>query len=339
MHKTSIIPACFAVLLLFGCGGGSQKNAKVKIGLSIPTQREERWVRDLAQLREEAATFGVELLVAVSENDAGLQLAQCEGLLAQKINVLIVAPHDSGAASLIAEKAARQGVPIIAYDRLILNAHVDLYISFDSVKVGEMQARYLAKLAPRGKYVVLSGAPTDHNAALFRQGAMNILRPMADRGDIKIVMDQPVEDWRPERAERLTRAALIANAGDIQAVLAPNDGIAGGVIQALTLYRLAGKVPVTGQDAEAAAARRILAGTQAMTVFKDTRQLASAAFGAAMNFAAGGSAPVDAQVPNGKMNVPALLLEQVAIDRNNIGKVLIDGGYLSRDAVYGTSGD
>lgn len=324
-----------AILLWCGCGEQKSSSKTIKIGLSIPTQREERWVRDLEQLRKEAAALGVEMLVQVSDNDASRQLAQCENLLAQNISVLIVAPHDAAAASAIVEKAALQGVKVISYDRLILNANVDLYVSFDNVKVGELQARYLSRLVPRGKYVVLSGAPTDNNATLFRQGAMNILQPLADRGDIKIVLDQPVKDWQPIEAMKLMENALTANSGDIQAVLAPNDGTAGGAIQALTLYKLAGRVPVTGQDAEASAARRIMQGTQAMTVFKDTRQLAAAAFGAAMNFAAGGTAPVNARVPNGKIYVPSLLLKPVAVDRTNIGRVLVEGGYLPREEVYG----
>lgn len=326
-----------AFLLPAGCGGDAPKSAKtIRIGLSIPTQREERWVRDLEQLRKEAAALGVEMLVQVSDNDAARQLAQCENLLAQNISVLIVAPHDAAAASHIVEKAARYGVKVISYDRLILNAKVDLYVSFDNVKVGEIQGRYLTRLVPRGKYVVLAGAPTDNNATLFRQGAMNILQPLVDRGDIRIVMDQPVKDWQPIEAMKLMENALTANAGDIQAVLAPNDGTAGGAIQALALYKLAGRVPVTGQDAEVSAAKRIVEGTQSMTVFKDTRQLAAAAFGAAMCFASGATVPVNATVPNGKIDVPSLLLEPVAIDRNNIGKILVQGGYLSREAVYGT---
>jgi len=335
MKKINII--ILAAALLSGCGGGdTQKSVKsIKIGLSIPTQREERWVRDLEQLRKEAASLGVDLLVEVSENNTALQITQCDELLKQKIDVLILAPNDAAADSVIVEKAASQGVKVISYDRLILNAAVDLYVSFDNVKVGEIQGRYLSRVAPKGKYVVLSGAPTDNNARLFRQGAMNILKPLADSGQIKIVMDQPVADWQPAEAELLMEKALADNGGDIQAVLAPNDGTASGVIEALGRYKLAGRIPVTGQDSEAAAARRIMDGTQTMTVFKDTRQLAAAAFGAAMNFAVGGNAPVNAKVPNGKIYVPSLLLDPVAVDRSNIGKVLLESGYLTREQVYG----
>jgi D-xylose transport system substrate-binding protein len=201
--------------------------------------------------------------------------------------------------------------------------------------VGELQARDLSRLVPRGKYVVLAGAPTDNNATLLHYGAMKVLGPLAQRGDIQIVVDQPVQDWEPEEAARLMENAVVMNNGGIQAVLAPNDGTAGGVIKVLAYYKLAGRIPVTGQDAEASAARRIMEGTQSMTVFKDTRQLASAAFGAAMTMANGGKAPANSMVPNGKMDVPALLLDAVAVDKDNLAKVLIESGYLTREQVYG----
>ncbi|HBA62139.1 MAG TPA: ATPase [Elusimicrobia bacterium] len=336
MRKLTLLS--LAALFFCGCQKAPQQGAKeIRIGLSIPTQREERWVRDLEYLRKQAASLGVELLVKVSENNTARQKTQCDELLEQKISVLIIGPHDALAAADIVQKARLKGVKVISYDRLILNSDVDLYVSFDNIKVGEIQARYLTRLAPFGKYVVLSGAPTDNNARLFRHGAMRVLKPLETEGRIKIVMDQAIPDWNPAEATTLMEKALAQNAGDIQAVLAPNDATAGGVIKALAFYKLAGAVPVSGQDSEASAARRILAGTQSMTVFKDTRQLAAAAFGAAMSFAAGGSAPVNAAVPNGKLDVPSLLLEPLAVDKSNLGKVLVESGYLKREEVYGSS--
>jgi D-xylose transport system substrate-binding protein len=328
------LAALTLALQLCGCRGPAAPEEPVRIGLSIPTQREERWQRDLKQLRAEAAKAGVELLVKVSENSSPRQLEQCEELLAAKIQVLLLAPHDAAAAGRIAEKAAARGVKVISYDRLILNAPVDLYVSFDNVKVGELQARHLAAVVPRGTYLLLSGAPTDNNAALFKRGAMRVLAPLIERGDISVAADEPVYDWQPSEARRLTQKAFAATPGGIRAVLAPNDGTAGGVIEALEALGLAGSVAVTGQDAEAAAARRIVKGTQSMTVFKDTRQLASAAFVAALALAAGSAAPANTSMPNGKFEVPALLLEADAVTRDNLDNVLIFSGYLSRESVY-----
>ena len=323
-----------AALPLFAACSRREAAPALRIGVSIPTQREERWARDVKTLRSEAAAKGIDLRLQISDNDSARQLAQCENLFAQGVDVLIIAPHDAAAASVIVKKAHRYGIKVISYDRLITDADLDLYISFDNVKVGEIQGKYLTKLVPKGTYVVLAGAPTDNNAKLFRQGAMNIIQPLVTRGDIKIVMDQYVRDWQPIEAMKLMENALTANKNAIDAVLAPNDGTAGGVIQALAQQHLEGKIPVTGQDAELAAAQRIVKGTQTMTVFKDTRELACAALEAAKKMASGLDPGANAKVNNGKIDVPSLLLTPLAVDKSNLDVILIAGGYLKKDDVY-----
>jgi len=329
MKKYALAAVCLAALLAAGCGDRGPKEEKaLKIGFSLPSSRETRWARDLEEMRAQADAIGVQLLTAVADNDAGQQLKQCDGLLANGVSVLIVAPQNGKAAGEIARRAGKAGVRVIAYDRMILGAPVDLYVSFDNRKVGQLQARALADRAPRGNYILLSGAPTDTNSAALRRGALDVLEPLAARGDIKIVMDQPVKDWLPAEAQRLAAEALLQNSGNIQAVLAPNDTTAGAVIKALEIYQLAGKVPVSGQDAEAAAARRILSGTQTMTVFKDPRQQAAAAFGAAMSLASGGSVPEATYVLSGNYKIPALLLGPQAIYADNVNHALVASGFL-----------
>ncbi|MBI4803681.1 MAG: substrate-binding domain-containing protein [Desulfovibrio sp.] len=325
----------FLALILSACTPDRHNDGKLIIGVSIPTQREERWVRDVQVLKAEAKAHSAELLLQISDNDANRQLAQCENLLAQNIDVLILAPHDASAASIIVEKAHRVGVKVISYDRLISHSDVDLYISFDNVKVGEIQGAYLTNLVPKGVYAVLAGAPTDNNAKLFHQGALNVLKPLVDKGDVKIAMDQAVKDWQPVEAMKLIEDTLTANKNRIDAVLAPNDGTAGGAIQALAQQGLAGKIPVTGQDAEASAAKRIIEGTQAMTVFKDTRELAKAAIQAAADFEAGKDPGATSSVDNGRIKVPSFLMTPIAVDKTNIDRVLVQSGYLPREAVYG----
>ncbi len=324
-------------LLLAACGrpaAGPGGAKRVKIGVSLPTQRDERWVRDGARMKEVAAAQGVDLMMQVSDNDAAKQMSQCENLFAQNINLLILAPHDATSAASIVDKAHRAGIKVITYDRLVLNADVDLYISFDNVKVGELQGAYLVKKAPKGNYVVLGGAPTDNNAKLFKQGAMSQIEPLVGKGAVKIVMDQWIQDWQPTVAMNLMQNALTANNNAIDAVLAPNDNTAGGIIQALAQVGLAGKVPVTGQDAEVTAAQRIVEGTQAMTVFKDTRELASAAIAAALKMVAGEDPGATSAVNNGTIDVPSILLDPVVVDRDNLDAVLIASGYLKREDVY-----
>ncbi len=322
-----------ALVFLAGCGGG--KKGGIKVGLSLPTQREERWVRDKIKMEEEAKRLGVDLKVQISDNDAQKQLAQCENLIAQGIKVLILAPHDANSAAAIVEKAHKEGIKVISYDRLVMDCDVDVYISFDNVKVGELQGAYITKLVPKGNYVVLAGAPTDNNAKLFREGAMKYIKPLADKGQIKIVMDQWVKDWQPAEAQKLMEQALTANKNKIDAVLAPNDGTAGGCIQALAAQGLAGKVPITGQDAELAAAIRIMKGEQTMTVFKDTRLLGAKAIEVAIKMAKGEElTEANQTVNNNKIDVPSILLTPIAVDKNNLEEVLIKSGYLKKEDVF-----
>lgn len=232
--------------------------------------------------------------------------------------------------------AARAHVPVISYDRLVTGARADYYyLSFDNVKVGELQGAFITKKVPKGKYLVLAGSPTDNNAKLFHQGAMKYIGPGADRGDITIVMDQPVKDWQPSEAQKLCEQALTASQNRVDAVLAPNDGTAGGCIQALAAQGLAGKVPITGQDAELSAAIRIIQGTQSMTIFKDTRELGRKAVEMALDLAKGKAIETHGRVVNnGKRDVPSVLLTPVVVTRENLEEVLVRSGYLRKEAVY-----
>ena len=310
--------------------------AGIKIGLSLPTQREERWVKDKVAMEAAAKQAGVDLRIQVTDNDAGKQVAQCENLISQGIKVLILAPHDASSASVIIAKAAKAGIKVISYDRLVTDSPLDYhYLSFDNVKVGELQGEFITKRVPKGNYLVLAGSPTDNNAKLFREGAMKFIKPLADKGDIKIVMDQFVKDWQPSEAQKLCEQALTGAQNKIDAVLAPNDGTAGGCIQALAAQGLAGKVPITGQDAELAGAIRIVQGTQSMTIFKDTRELGKKAVEMAVALANG--QPIDTQgrtVNNGKKDVPSVLLTPFVVSRENLDKLLVESGYLPKEKVY-----
>ncbi len=310
------------------------KDKKIKIGLSLPTKQEERWVRDKATMEEAAKKAGVDIAVQVANMDAAKQDSQVENLISQGIDVLILAPHDAKAAASSVDKAHKAGIKVIAYDRLVMGTDVDVYLSFDNVKVGELQGKWLTEHLDKGNIVWLAGSPTDNNATLFKQGAAKYLQPKIDSGDYKVVMEQPVVDWKPDNALKLMENALTANNNNVQGVLAANDGTAGGCIQALAAQGLAGKVPITGQDSELSAAKRIVEGTQGMTVFKDTRKLGEAAIEAAIKMAKGEDPGADQKVNNEKMDVPSILLAAEAVDKTNIDKVLIDSGYLKKEDVY-----
>lgn len=303
---------------------------KIKVGLSLPTQREERWVRDKEKMEAVAKELGIELIVKVADANMQEQITQVEALFTQGIDVLILAPHDASAAASLVDKANQEGIPVISYDRLITNTDkLDIYLSFDNVKVGELQGKYITEQVPEGKYIIMSGAPTDNNAKLFKEGAMKYIQPLINSGKITVIAEQAVENWVPENALKIVEAALGANNNDVNAILAPNDGTAGAAIQALAAQGLAGKVAITGQDAEKAAAKRIVEGTQSMTIFKDTRDLGKAAIELAIKLAKGENITTNGKVSNGKFDVPSVLLEPNVVTAENIKAVLVDSGYLT----------
>ncbi|MDQ3180842.1 MAG: D-xylose ABC transporter substrate-binding protein [Acidobacteriota bacterium] len=314
--------------------GSSKKTGKIRIGLSMDTLKEERWQKDRDVFVKRAEELGAEVLVQAADGKDETQIKQAESLMTQGIDVLVVIPHNGEVAATIVDAAKRQNVPVISYDRLIRNSEPDLYISFDNEKVGEMQAKYLVEKAPKGNYFLIGGAPTDNNAKLLRQGQLNILQPLIDKGDIKITANQWSRDWLAEEALSHTENALTMNRNDVAAIVASNDGTAGGSIQALITQKLAGKVFVSGQDADVAALQRIVAGTQTMTVYKPVSKLAMKAAEAAVALAKKEKIETNGKVNNGKIDVPSILLEPILVDKNNLDETVIKDGYQKREDVY-----
>lgn len=307
---------------------------KIKIGLSMDTLKEERWQRDRDLFVQRAKELGAEVLVQASNGNDTLQNSQAENLLTQGVDILVVVPHNGMTASAIVKAAHKAGKKVIAYDRLINNSDPDLYISFDNVEVGRLQAKYLLEKAPKGNYLVIGGAPTDYNAKLFHDGAMEILKPAVDKGSIKIVADQWAKDWQASEALKHTENALTKAKNDIVAVVAPNDGTAGGVISALKQQKMDGKVFVSGQDADLAACQRIVEGTQAMTVYKPIKTLAFKAAEAAVALAKGETVAADKTVNNGKVDVKSILIAPTQVDKSNIDSTVIAEGYHAKKDVY-----
>lgn len=314
--------------------GQAKSDDKIKIGFSLDTLQEERWQKDRDLFKAAAEKLGATVDVQAANSDDAKQIAQAESLISQGVDVLVVVPHNAEATAAIVEKAHEAGIKVLAYDRLIKNSDVDLYVSFDNEKVGEMQAEAIVAKAPKGKYVYIGGSEADNNAHLFKQGAMNVLQKYIDSGDIQIVYDQWTKDWSPAAALANMENALTANNNQIDAVIAANDGTAGGVIQALTAQGLAGKIPVSGQDAELAAAQRIVEGTQTMTVYKPIKSLAEKAAELAIQLAKGEKIKTDKTVNNGKIDVPSVLLEPIAVTKDNIDETIIADGFHSKEDVY-----
>jgi D-xylose transport system substrate-binding protein len=309
------------------------KGGPVRIGFSMDTLKEERWQRDKALVEQRCKEVGAECQVLVANGIDSVQINNCETFLTQGVDVLIVAPHNGQIAAAIVEAAHRQGVPVISYDRLIRNSDVDLYVSHQVVKIGQMQAQYALDHAPKGNYVLIGGSPTDNNAHLLRDGQMQVLKPAIDRGDIKIVSDQFAKEWKAEEAQRIAEDALTKNGNNIQAIVASNDGTAGGAVSALP-PQLVGKVLVTGQDAALDAVQRVAQGEQTMTIYKPIQPLAFAAVDAAMKLARKEKVDAKDKINNGKIDVPAILFEPMVLDKNNIMTTVIKDGYHKLEDVY-----
>ncbi len=332
---------CLLLLVLVGTGMVfAQSN--IKIGISIGTLKQERWQREIEMFKAYAKTRGVQLLIQSAEDDAAKQVSQCENLITQGVNVLIVQALDSEGVGVVVGPAHQAGIPVIAYDRQVRNGDLDYYITFDSVKVGETEAKFVVNKVPKGNYIWLLGGPEDFNAHLVFQGQKNILQPYVDRGDIKIVLQQWTKGWDPDVAMKNAENGLTLAGNNIQAIIASNDGTAGGAIQALAAQGLAGKVPIAGQDADIAACQRIVEGTQTGTVYKPLARLNQAAMEVAMALAqkknplavVSKSLGVWKPLNNGTKDVDTFWVDVIAVDKTNMVKEIIKTGFHTMEEVY-----
>jgi D-xylose transport system substrate-binding protein len=309
----------------------------IVIGLSLDTLKEARWQADRDMFVKRAEELGARVLVLAANNDDTVQIGDVEKLITNGVDVLVIVPHDGTAMAKGVQLAHEAGIPVIAYDRLIRDSDLDLYVSFDNERVGELQARFLLDHLPtpgKGRIVRIFGAKTDNNASQFKRGQDRVLEPYIARGDVEVVHEDWAEDWKPENAKRIVNAAITAVGPDIDAVLASNDGTAGGAIQALSEEGLAGRVLVTGQDAEAVALQRIAAGTQTMTIYKPLQTLARGAAELAVRMASRRVVVARQTVDNGHGPVPAVLFDVVTVTRDNILETVVRDGQASYEDVY-----
>jgi len=321
--------AAFAAALISVSSTFASKEHPV-IGLSLDTLKEERWQHDRDTFSAAAEKLGAKVIVQSANSDDTRQVRDVESLISRGVDVLVIVPHN-GAAMTRAVKSANQAkIPVISYDRLILNADVDYYLSFDNVKVGEAQASYVTSHLPKdrpAKLVRIYGAPTDNNAKLFKQGQDNVLNPLIKSGKIVVVHEDWALDWKPEVAKKIMNAAITKAGREIDVVLASNDGTAGGAIQSLVEEGLAGKVLVTGQDADLAACQRIVRGTQAMTVYKPLKTLATNAAVLAVAVAKGEKPDAKDTADNGLKKVPSVFEKIVSVDKDNLQATVVADGF------------
>lgn len=300
---------------------------KPVIGFSIDDLRVERWARDRDYFIAAAKELNAEVVVTSADANEQKQVNQVETLIAKKVDAIAIVPMNSQVFGEVIDEAHKAGIKIVSYDRLILNADEDAYISFDNERVGFLQAEAVLKAVPEGNYYMLGGAPTDNNAKLLRAGQEKALQAAVDAGKVKVVGSQWVKEWSPTEALSIMENALTAANNKIDAVVASNDGTAGGAIQALAAQGLAGKVAISGQDADLAAIKRVIDGTQTVTVYKPLKLIASEAAKLSVALVKGEKVEFTAKLDNGKKQVDSLLLTPIPLTKENVMKVVEDGFY------------
>lgn len=327
----SLRPLCVLVALLALFLNGqiihAQEAYKLKIGFSFESMKGERWQIDRDSFEARAKQLGAVMISTDANGDDALQLQQVRAMIKAGIKVLVLFPHDPKIAAQIVDAAKSANVKVISYDRLVPDSDVDLYVSFDRVAIARLQAESLVKIAPKGNYVVIAGSPNDDGAKLLHDEQMKVLWPYVDRGDIKVVADAYNKDWLASEAYLHMLAAIDSSKGDIAAVLASNDGLAMGAIQALREHHLDGKVLVSGQDADLANIICIAQGAQTMTVYKPIAKEAAMAADAAVHLAKGEKTEADETISNGKIKVPTILLKPVVVTKDNIKSTVVKDGF------------
>jgi D-xylose transport system substrate-binding protein len=328
-------------------------SGKTKVGLSFSDYATERWPIEAAQMTQLLQAKGYEVQVQEADHDVKLQNDQIDNMVAGGVKGLIVIAEDGAAAATAVDAAAKAGVKVIAYDRLIKTTSISAYLSFDNVEVGKQEALgVMTALGLPGsttwtkdnpaKVVMSGGSPTDNNAVLVRQGQTSVVQPYIDSGVVKVVADQWVDNWDATNAEKMMENILTAQGNKIDAVVASNDGTALGELQALKAQGLAGKVPISGQDATADGCNSIVKGEQTVSVFKDTRLLAPKAVDLM-------DALLKGQTPSGLQsfdlatltgdkslsgNVNAAFLPVVQVTKANVYDVVVKSGFQTYANVY-----
>jgi D-xylose transport system substrate-binding protein len=346
MKSINILKFSLIILILISfsifLGGCKKKNSTIKIGLSFSDFTTERWPVEAALMTKLAYDQGVQVVSQVANHDVKLQNDQIENMVLQGVDAIIIIAEDGAACATAVDNAYASKVPCIAYDRLIKSDKLAAYISFDNVAVGRQQADGVLKVKNKGNFVMLGGSPTDNNAVLFRNGQMEKIKPFVESGDIKIVADQWVTNWDAAQALKIMENILTAQKNKIDAVVASNDGTALGALQALKAQGLAGKIPISGQDATAAGCKSIVEGELTMTVYKDVRLLTPMAIDMAIKLA---KKEQISDLTNYKLSaltldeklqgeVPCKFLPVIQVDKSNVYDIVIKSGFQKYDEVY-----
>ena len=337
MNKRTLL---VATTMAFAIPGASVFAQDLSVGVSWSNFQEERWKTDEAAIQAALEEGGAEYVSADAQSSSAKQLSDVESLIAQGVDALIILAQDTQAIIPAVQAASDAGIPVIAYDRLIEDSRA-FYLTFDNIEVGRMQARAVLEAAPTGNYVMIKGSPTDPNADFLRGGQQEVLQSAIDAGDITIVGEAYTDGWLPANAQRNMEQILTQNNNEVDAVVASNDGTAGGAVAALTAQGLDG-IPVSGQDADFAALNRVAQGTQTVSVWKDSRDLGKNAGEIAIALAGGaemsGIEGAEEWTSPAGTTLWAEFLEPVPVTKDNLN-VVVDAGWISQEELcQGVSG-
>jgi len=306
--------------------------AQLTVGVSFDAYQEERWKTDEAAIKAELEKHGAKYIMSDAGASTEKQVTDIDGLIAKGAKVLIILARDKDAIMPAVNKAKQLKIPMIAYDRLFEDPAVT-YITFDNKEVGRMTARAILEVKPKGNFAIIKGDPGDANANFLREGQGEVLADAIKKGDVKIVGEEFTSGWNPQNAQKNMEQILTKNGNKVDAVVAQNDGMAGGVVAALTAKGLKG-VPVSGQDGDHAALNRVALGTQTVSVWKNSRDLGTAAAKAAVELGTGKPVTGAADWAGGekKVSMKSIFLKPIPVTRANLD-VVVKSGHISKDAL------
>lgn len=306
---------------------------KVNIGLCMDSLIIERWQIDKDVFMARAKELGADVIVQNAGSDSNEQINQIKYLIDQGVDVLVIVPNDSDALVPVVNLAKKKGIKVISYDRIIRKGNVDLYITFDNQRVGELMGEALRKKVPSGNYIIINGNKQDYNAIEFNKGYMNALASAIENGGIKIVNEVWSENWIELEAIKCVEET-IAKGVEIDGIVAANDTLAQAVIEVLSEHRMAGKVSVVGGDADLAACQRVVEGLQLMTVYKPIVRMAQDAAEAAVKMGKGGKVNGNVVVNDGLYNVPALREYSTEVTKNNMVDIVVRSNFHRIEDIY-----
>lgn len=333
MKNKLISILCCCLLFISGC---TQKKTleDVKIGVSFGVGEAIRWVNEERFMKERASELGVQIESRLNKYDKPkTQVEDCKELIDSGIDVLILIPRDANHVEEILQYAHDKDVEVISYARIALGVDIDLFIGYDSYKIGQMMGQFLTEMVIQGDYIILSGDENDNNAKLLYDGAMRYIDPLRD--EINILYEGPVANWSTDTAKDIVRKAISENGNHVNAILAPNDKIANACIEVVKELGVENHVVITGMDSDIDAARNIVNGDQDMTIYMSFSELATIAIDEAVHMAMNENVNVNSEFDNGsEQMIDSYLINGKLVIKKNLDSVLIDSGHFTREEVY-----